>query len=86
MAVIDPTPWADDAACVGLPTQWWYPEAGDVRESVGYARIICGSCPVRQECLHTALSTPPGEDYGVWGGTTRQERKKIRQQREEEEV
>ncbi|WP_224389052.1 WhiB family transcriptional regulator [Pseudonocardia sp. ICBG1293] len=35
------------------------------------ARLVCTGCPVRVACREWATAT--GE-YGVWGGTTREER------------
>ena len=40
------------------------------------AREICSACPVRQECLDFAMAD--NELTGVWGGTTTQERKRLR--------
>lgn len=37
------------------------------------ALSVCRPCPIRQDCLSWALSKP--ERYGVWGGTTADERK-----------
>jgi WhiB family redox-sensing transcriptional regulator len=36
------------------------------------AKSFCHRCPVEQECLDWALDT--GVEFGVWGGTTEQER------------
>ena len=38
------------------------------------ARSICGTCPVKEQCLRVALKY---EEEGVWGGTTTQERKGV---------
>ena len=39
------------------------------------AKRVCASCPVRRECLTTALvSEPTGLAAGVWGGLTPSER------------
>ena len=38
------------------------------------ARSICGTCPVKEQCLRVALKY---EEEGVWGGTTTQERKSM---------
>jgi WhiB family redox-sensing transcriptional regulator len=40
---------------------------------VAAARRVCAGCPVRLECLRTALDNR--EDYGIWGGTTPDERR-----------
>lgn len=34
--------------------------------------LICGACPIREECLEIALRM--GEDVGIWGGTLPHER------------
>lgn len=39
------------------------------------AREACDRCPVRAECLDTALRA---ESYGIWGGTNTAERKVMR--------
>lgn len=33
---------------------------------------LCGRCPVKRECLITAIATD--EKYGTWGGLTRKQR------------
>ena len=38
----------------------------------------CEACPVREECLEYALEN---NEYGIWGGTSRKERQRIRRQR-----
>ena len=46
------------------------------------AKGLCASCPVRSECLEFALMAfVPTDDHGIWGGTTRDERKRLRAQR-----
>lgn len=35
-------------------------------------RVVCGGCPLRELCLEYALETR--EPWGIWGGTTPQER------------
>ncbi len=46
------------------------PSARARREAA--AKQVCAGCPVRQECLDWALRTR--EPYGVWGGTSPEER------------
>lgn len=44
-----------------------------IKEATAEAKAICARCPVQVECLEYALENR--EQYGVWGGTTRDERK-----------
>lgn len=41
---------------------WFAPRPGDVE----LAKTLCGTCPVRIECLAGALCR--AEPWGVWGG------------------
>lgn len=49
----------------------------DARAKTPKAKAVCLSapCPVRDVCLQYALETE--SQYGVWGGTTRSDRKRI---------
>lgn len=49
--------------------------------AVEAAKAICRPCPVRRECREWALDN---ENWGVWGGTTAYERRKIRERWAEE--
>ncbi|MFM8302673.1 MAG: WhiB family transcriptional regulator [Actinomycetota bacterium] len=40
------------------------------------ARRICTACHVSRECLEFALAT--NQEAGIWGGTTEEERRKLR--------
>lgn len=67
-----PRPWLDRAACVDVAITVFYPEdGGDLMEAL----LICGSCPVRAECLEHAIATR--EWYGIWGGTTPEQRRTL---------
>lgn len=39
------------------------------------AKQVCSTCPYRLDCLMTALAN---NEMGIWGGTTENERSKIR--------
>jgi len=41
-----------------------------------HAKKLCGQCPVQVECLTYALDAQ--ESHGIWGGTTVEQRRKIR--------
>ena len=65
-----PAAWTALALCAEVGGDFFYPEKGGSSRD---ARSICASCPVRGQCLADAL-TRMGEygsgKYGVWGGTT----------------
>jgi WhiB family redox-sensing transcriptional regulator len=72
-------PWMEEAACANSDPDLFFPERGD---SVVEAKAVCRGCPVRAECLEYALER--GEKYGLWGGLSVRERRKIRAQRRAE--
>jgi len=77
-AVLDPQPWALDAACREHAELDWFPARGAPHAE---QKAVCDSCLVRAECLAYAMSLTPMVE-GVWGGTsTRQRRTLIAQAR-----
>ncbi|MFD8217273.1 WhiB family transcriptional regulator [Streptomyces sp. NPDC059697] len=42
-------------------------------------RALCGRCPAIEACAWTSMSGP--EPYGVWGGMSEGERRRLRQLR-----
>jgi WhiB family redox-sensing transcriptional regulator len=79
MAVVHPT-WADEAACRGVEGVLFFSplvvELKDARLArERRAKAICQQCPVREECLETALSQR--ESYGIWGGLNEMERRAL---------
>jgi WhiB family redox-sensing transcriptional regulator len=66
------TDWQERGACrAGDPEAWFA-----ANMTAATAQRLCTPCPVRAECLAWALDT--GEPYGVWGGVTAAERRRIR--------
>jgi WhiB family redox-sensing transcriptional regulator len=63
------TDWRDDALCTEVDPDIFFPTSSGVPY---LAKQVCLACPVRQQCLDFAMSTPV---EGVWGGTTVSERK-----------
>ena len=63
--------WMDEAACAGLPTDWFFPDRGGAGLAAR-AKAVCAGCPGRQECLGYARAT--GTLDGIWGGLTPDER------------
>lgn len=72
--------WPPGAVCTRDDTDDLFPERG-VQASAVRATIarLCDRCPIRTECLEWALTRP--EPFGIWGGTTDQERRVMRRQR-----
>lgn len=66
--------WMKDAACSGADTSQFFPRSK--KESFAPAIRICQGCPVKEPCLQYALET---DQEGVWGGTTRLTRTRMRQ-------
>lgn len=68
--------WRRRAACArpGVDPELFFPDQGE-RGKVAQAKRICAGCPVRAACLADALATPATRDYGIRGGTTREERR-----------
>lgn len=75
--------WKDQANCKDMDTEIfflpWGARTTTKKKLEDTAKAICISCPVVQQCLEFALATE--ETYGVWGGTTPEERAKILEQR-----
>lgn len=75
--------WRTSAACRTADPELFFPvsEIGPAREDIARAKEVCYSCRVRRQCLQFALATH--QIYGVWGGTTEEERRlRVREQRE----
>ena len=72
--------WRDRAACRDEDPELFFPvsEVGPGSEQVQRAKAVCARCPVQRECLNYAIET--GLAYGVFGGTTPQERRRVGRQ------
>ena len=70
--------WRSQAACdgEGVDSEIFFPERRGDNGKIKEAKKICASCPVQQECLDYALEN--NEDLGVWGGMSRNQRKKLK--------
>lgn len=68
--------WRERAACRGMVTDLWYPEASANAREV---KAACAVCPVQAECLAFALDN--GERFGVWGGKSEKQRRRLRSER-----
>ena len=52
-----------DIPCQESDAELWFAESP---ADVEFAKALCGTCPVRIECLAGALNR--AEPWGVWGG------------------
>ena len=46
-------------------------------EAVEAAIAMCRSCPFLKQCLEYALRHPESTEYGIWGGTTPPQRRRM---------
>ncbi len=71
--------WNDDWASMAVCKQA-APDELFVRGAEQHrAKLVCGGCPVRTECLAEALDNQI--EWGVWGGMTERERRAILRKR-----
>jgi WhiB family redox-sensing transcriptional regulator len=68
--------WQDMANCLGVDPDLFFPERG---ASTREAKEVCKGCVVRDDCLEYALAN--GEKFGIWGGMSERERRRISRQR-----
>lgn len=68
--------WREYAKCLGVDPDLFFPERG---ESTREAKAVCQECPVKDHCLEFALRNT--EKFGIWGGLSERERRRIRRQR-----
>jgi hypothetical protein len=67
--------WKYKAACLADPGGHW---DGDLLPSMW---DLCSTCPVIKPCLAEGLKHDYRDDVGVWGGTTVEQRNRIRRKR-----
>ncbi|SLH31856.1 Putative transcriptional regulator, WhiB family [Mycobacteroides abscessus subsp. massiliense] len=65
--------WQDEAACRGLPTEWWFPQQGSSHECQR-AKAISRSCPVKAQCLQFAIEVH--DQHGIYAGLSLRDRRK----------
>jgi WhiB family redox-sensing transcriptional regulator len=74
--------WMLRGACRGAPAEWFIGES-DGDDDPPYpsadALALCDRCPVQATCLEWAMAH---DEYGVWGGTTRYQRRQLLRPRE----
>jgi WhiB family redox-sensing transcriptional regulator len=70
--------WRSVGACLSADPDLFFPIStiGPAEQQIARAKTICAGCGVRQECLEFALTHD--QTYGIWGGTTPQDRQRDR--------
>lgn len=64
--------WHAEALCAEVGGDFWFPEKGG---STRDAKRICAGCEVRDKCLAGAVERR--ERFGIWGGLSERERRKL---------
>ena len=68
--------WRRLAACRSADPDLFFPVSGEEwARQVEKAKVLCRACRVRRQCLQYAISED--EPYGVWGGMTGDERRRV---------
>jgi|HubBroStandDraft_1064217.scaffolds.fasta_scaffold971353_1 WhiB family redox-sensing transcriptional regulator len=73
--------WRSQGACLHADPDVFFPisAAGASAPQIRMARAICAGCVVRVAC--TDFAVEHRDVQGIWGGTTDDERKKLRRSR-----
>ncbi len=72
--------WRQMAACRTTEPELFFPvgSTGLAVDQIVAAKKVCGNCEALSPCLDFALAT--NQESGVWGGTSEDERRKLRKQ------
>lgn len=65
--------WQERAVCAETDPEAFFPEKGG---STGPAKRICLGCEVKDQCLEYAIAHQ--ERFGIWGGLSERERRKLK--------
>jgi WhiB family redox-sensing transcriptional regulator len=73
--------WRHDAACRDEDPELFFPvgTSGPALLQVTEAKSVCHRCTVASDCLAWALAS--GQDAGVWGGMSEDERRALKRRR-----
>jgi hypothetical protein len=64
-----------EAACTGIGVELFFEESKTPTIEEKMVMRLCRSCPVQKDCLEWGLRH---ESYGIWGGLTRAELRRMR--------
>ena len=75
--------WRHRAACLTEDPELFFPvgNTGPALMQIQEAKKVCKRCDVREACLQWALDA--GQDHGVWGGLSEDERAELVRLRKE---
>lgn len=78
--------WIHRARCKDEDPELFFPvgNTGPAAVQIAAAKAICMRCDVRAECLEWAIAT--GQDSGVWGGMSEDERRALKRARRRAEA
>ena len=70
--------WRHFAACRDTAPELFFPvgTTGNALVQIDNAKVVCHGCDAQAACLEFALAT--NQDSGIWGGTSEEERRKLR--------
>jgi WhiB family transcriptional regulator, redox-sensing transcriptional regulator len=69
--------WRALSACRDADPELFFPlsPSGPGLTQIAKAKVVCGRCQVREQCLRFALNS--GQEFGIWGGTSEDERRRL---------
>lgn len=72
------THWQNRAECKKYDPELFFPTGttGPAILQIEEAKQVCRSCEVRERCLEWAIEN--GQDHGVWGGMSEDERRALK--------
>lgn len=74
--ISDEVHWRSYASCRSVDISVFFPRSDLFSNR---AKLICSTCPVRQQCLAWAMATHQRD--GIWGGKTADERRRLARRR-----
>ncbi|WP_432947646.1 WhiB family transcriptional regulator [Kribbella sp. CA-253562] len=76
--------WRHRAACLIEEADLFFPigNSETAYQQIEEAKAVCHRCEVREQCLAWALRV--GQDHGVWGGLSSEERNSLRRRGQRE--
>ena len=84
--VSGPMDWRSKAACLDKDPELFFPvgNTGPALLQIEEAKAVCRSCEVVDTCLKWAMES--GQDSGVWGGMSEDERRAIKRRQSRSRV